>query len=116
MKPVQLPAFVKKKSFVAAVVLGTLLFGVPATLAEEPLMVGVKSDYSIWSNGEKLQMSEQAVVIGDKVYVPLRSIGEALGKQVDWNDREGMITVKDSSSFQNSYVWTNLEVVGTSLK
>jgi hypothetical protein len=90
-----LPASVKKKSLIAAIVLCTLAIGVPVALSGEPTLFGVKSDLQIWSNGKHVSSSNQPVVINNNVYLPLRTVGEALGKQIEWDEREQTIIITD---------------------
>lgn len=68
----------KKKMFIfVAMLVAMLALSVPA-MAEEPVKVVVY--------GEQLKLDVQPVSIDGTTLVPLRSIFEALGIQVDWNN------------------------------
>jgi len=106
--PIQRPSFFKKKSFIAAVAVCMLAIGAPAALADEPTLLAVKSELAIWANGKKIVSDKQPVIIGDRVYLPLRAIGEALGKQIDWNEWDQTIMIKDLQTFKEPYDWKHL--------
>lgn len=61
------------------------------------IYVTVGSDI-IKKDGEEIQIDVPAKIISDRVYVPLRAIGETLGKTVSYNDETydgGMVVIGD---------------------
>jgi hypothetical protein len=84
---------VKKLVFVAALILAVAL---PAS-AENPIRVYV--------NG--LQLTSEAVIINERVYVPLRAVSESLGANVGWDDAANTAYIATQRD-----ALTDIEIVG----
>lgn len=81
--------FLQKKSFLAGAVLALwVITGVPVASAADELQL-------IINNQLYLQTEQQAgpQLVGDRVYVPLRLIGEALGYQVAWSEAQRQVRI-----------------------
>ncbi len=64
-----------------------------------------KSDVvNIYLDGAKMENAE-AIIVNDSTFIPVRAIGEALGKDVEWNNekREVYVTDKDEDPFSGKY-------------
>ena len=58
-----------------------------------------KTAYTIIANSQTLDLSDlpySAYLEGERVMVPMRKIGEALGYEVDWRRETGEIVMEDS--------------------
>ena len=56
-----------------------------AVLTRENTVITVKiGDKHITKNGTPIEMDTEAKIIGDRTYIPLRFIAEALGCDVEW--------------------------------
>ncbi|WP_429313822.1 esterase-like activity of phytase family protein [Paenibacillus mucilaginosus] len=72
--------------------------------AEEGLRAAAVK-YGIWSGGQQVSLEKDPVVIDGSTYVPLRSLGEALGKQVEWDEWNGAIRLKDRPGIAAVHTW-----------
>jgi hypothetical protein len=75
---------VKKLVFIVALILALAL---PAS-AENPVKVFV--------NG--VQLPTEAVIINDRVYVPLRAVSESMGATVEWGEENRVVLVQENPS------------------
>lgn len=88
--------FISKASIIAGAITLAFAFTVlpaDATVAEE-------ADVNININGTLLQLPEgeqQAEIIGDRTYVPLRVISEDLGARVDWKEETQQVIINTQS-------------------
>ncbi|UUZ90544.1 copper amine oxidase N-terminal domain-containing protein [Paenibacillus sp. P25] len=85
-------AITRKMAVAAGLV--AVLAGSAAVQAEGGL-TAVASKFPVWAGGKRLQTDKDPVIIDGSLYLPLRSFGEALGKQIDWNDWNQSVSVKD---------------------
>ncbi|MCD1259017.1 esterase-like activity of phytase family protein [Paenibacillus athensensis] len=72
--------------------------------------------FNIISQGKALSLDKDPVVIDGSTYVPLRAIGEALGKQVEWNEWNQSITLKDVPQISATYEWKNAPELGKGIQ
>jgi len=80
------------KKFVSGVLVGFLL-AVPAfAVAEQVTMIGktVQNEYPVIVDGRQLEVN--AVAIDGKSYVPIRAVGEATGRKVEFRDKKVILT------------------------
>lgn len=71
--------------------------------------------FPIFSGGKQINTGKSPVVIDGSAYVPLRALGEALGKQLDWNDWNRTITLKDSPTIKSVFEWKNPGSLGNGI-
>ncbi|MCZ8518077.1 MULTISPECIES: esterase-like activity of phytase family protein [Paenibacillus] len=93
---------IKRIAVSAAVV--TLLAAQGAAAAPEGGQA-VPAPYGIWSAGKELQLEKKPVVIDGSTYLPVRALGEALGKQVEWDEWNGAIRLKDKPEIAAVHEW-----------
>jgi len=94
MKLIQFSAW-KRKWILPLLTLSALAIAVPVALADEPVSVAVKTEYKLLVNGQEVRLAKGQVVIDDVIYLPLRATGEALGKSIEWNKRDGIVAIID---------------------
>lgn len=58
------------------------------------LMILEVNNQDVWVDGETLQLDVPPKIINDKVMLPLRFIGEALGFEVEWNNEIRNVNIK----------------------
>ncbi len=52
-----------------------------------------KATFDVFVNGEKFEGENPPVVIGGRTYLALRDTGEALGIEVNWNEKERQVEI-----------------------
>lgn len=71
-------------------------------ISKEDLLIVLKVDDDIaWVNGEHKKMAMPAKIINNKVMIPLRFIGEALGYNVLWQPEEPSVSILTKSEEQS---------------
>ena len=65
-------------------------------IATAPKEEAAEKKYTILINGAPLTMDVQPIIAGDRLFVPLRAIFEALGAEVLWDDATKTVTGKRS--------------------
>ncbi|MBQ3054302.1 MAG: hypothetical protein IJC89_05315 [Clostridia bacterium] len=63
-------------------------------------------------NGETVSLQSPATVIGGRIFVPMRDIGEALGKQILWIDT-GLIIAGDNPETVHGFEWVGDRIEDT---
>lgn len=97
------------KTFVAGVVLGAVLFSIPALANSVKEMIEVTlNTITVAVNGTKVE--GENILYNDTTYVPLRKVAEMLGKNVKWDDATKTADICDKD--ENEIVFFG-EVVGT---
>jgi hypothetical protein len=80
------------KKFVMGLILGAALsFTVSANAEEIKSLIGKQVDGETTVLLDGVELPVQAAIIEGTTYAPVRAIGEAVGKKVDW--REGKVTL-----------------------
>lgn len=80
-------------TFVLGILIGALFFGGTSVLAE----TGIRSidaefsDIKIVVDGKLISSPVEPFMFNDKVFVPLRVVGEALGQKVNWEDNTVLV-------------------------
>lgn len=87
-------SFASRKWLTVAGVLAVLA-GSTAVQAADGGWTAVAAKFPVWMNGKQLKADKEPVVIDGSLYLPLRAFGEAVGKQIDWNDWNQSVTLKD---------------------
>lgn len=57
------------------------------------LILQVGTDYAFY-NGERISMDKSAVIVGDRTFIPLRSVIETLGYDVTWDPDTYTVKIK----------------------
>lgn len=77
-------------------IIGSLIFasGVSAGTIYEDIKATLRSDYTVKVGDSKLNLKNNyPIVYNNTTYVPLRIIGEAVGKQVKWDSKSKVISL-----------------------
>lgn len=90
------PIFTFAKALQAKVVWDADQRMVMVTKGRDVMRIRVDSDQAKIS-GQSLSFGVPACIVSDRVYVPLRSVAEALGEKVDWNDATRTVTLVPGS-------------------
>lgn len=71
-------------------------------ISKGDLLIVLKvNDDKAWINGENKEMDMPAKIINNKVMIPLRFIGEALGYDVLWQQSEGAVRINTNQNKQS---------------
>lgn len=54
----------------------------------------IGSDIALKNFTKKIQLDVPAIVVGDRTYLPLRAVAEAMKAEVNWNDAEKTVEIK----------------------
>jgi hypothetical protein len=86
------------KRFITGFLCGALLFGGTAVLADSVSMVGkiVDGEVSVFYNDEPL--AAKAITVEGTSYLPVRTVGNTLGAQIDY--RDGAIYVEKTDDYE----------------
>ena len=74
-----------KTYFVLFITLAALLLTTGLVFAESGELKAVAAKLNFYIGGKDVQLSEQAVEINGRTYLPVRVMGEALGKRIGWD-------------------------------
>ncbi|WP_409969023.1 hypothetical protein RFF05_03390 [Bengtsoniella intestinalis] len=85
----------KKKDFVAGLVLGAVIFGATPAIASG--IIAELSSQPIYVDG--VQVEKTAYSINGNNFVKLRDIGEAVGFDVSWNSTEQRVDIDSTSPY-----------------
>lgn len=69
----------KYTSFIAGIVIGSVLTGSLAVAGSLRTFVAEEADFPILVNGEMVQLDMPVVTIQDRTYLPLRAMGRRAG-------------------------------------
>jgi len=75
-----------------------MAFSLLASPASAAITVAKPGDITIQLNGSKLSLSQAPLVSNGTVFVPLRSIADAIGTKVSWNAQTRMITITNGET------------------
>ncbi|MDQ0874058.1 hypothetical protein QFZ77_002717 [Paenibacillus sp. V4I3] len=79
--------------------------------AGQATLEAIAVKFQLTSGGKTLTLDKDPVVINGSTYVPLRTIGEALGKQLEWNEWNQSISLKDIPKVTGEFEWKNAPVL-----
>ncbi|WP_409345645.1 esterase-like activity of phytase family protein [Paenibacillus sp. MBLB4367] len=98
----------KRRMLIGALAL-TMTVGATVVQAADAdkITLPVPAKFPIFSGGKQVNTGKDPVVIDGSTYIPLRALGEALGKQIDWNDWERTITLKNAPKIKSAATWKN---------
>jgi|GEM_PF-649268 len=102
----------KKRLLLAAVAVLTVSGAQMAFAEGQAALQAAAVKFNIMAQGKTLTLDKDPVVIDGSTYVPLRAIGEALGKQVEWNEWNQSITLKDVPQVSATYEWKDAPELG----
>ncbi|WP_248924829.1 esterase-like activity of phytase family protein [Paenibacillus hamazuiensis] len=106
----------KKRRWLIAALAAMTLAGAQIAGAEEGGMKAVGVKFGLWSNGKEVKTDKDPVIIDGSTYVPLRTLGEALGKQVEWNEWTQSIRLKDVPKVAAVHEWKNPSELAAGIK
>ncbi|MBD0381170.1 esterase-like activity of phytase family protein [Paenibacillus sedimenti] len=90
--------------------------GTSAVSAGQATLEAVAAKFQITSGGKTVTLDKDPVVIDGSTYVPLRTISEALGKQVEWNEWNQTISLKDAPKVTGKFEWKNAPDLGKGIQ
>ncbi|UKS24144.1 esterase-like activity of phytase family protein [Paenibacillus sp. HWE-109] len=102
--------FRRKRLLLLFAAMGTLT-SATVVAAGPAALEAIAVKFPITSGGKTLTLDKDPVVIDGSTYVPLRTIGEALGKQVEWNEWNQSISLKDIPKVTGKFEWKNAPVL-----
>lgn len=105
---------IRRRRMMIGVIALTLTVGATAAQAAgaDKITLPIPVNFPIFSGGAKVEVDKEPVVIDGSAYLPLRAFGEALGKQIDWNDWERTITLKNAPKLKSVSTWNNPGALG----
>ncbi|WP_259618850.1 esterase-like activity of phytase family protein [Paenibacillus doosanensis] len=106
----------KKRKWMIATLALCALAGASSVQAAQSQLEAQAVKFNVFSNGQAVSMDKEPVVIDGSTYVPLRAIGEALGKQVEWNEWTQSIRLKDQPKVAAVHEWKNPPELTGSIK
>lgn len=106
----------KKRKWLVLSLAAMTLMGAQTAAAAEGGMEAVGTKFGIWSGGKEVKTDKAPVLIDGSTYVPLRALGEALGKQVEWNEWTQSIRLKEMPKVAAVHEWKNPGTLVGSLK
>lgn len=93
-----------------------LVFGSQAAQAAEEGLHAVTVKFKIMLGGKQLKLDKDPIVIDGSTYLPLRAIGEALGKDLYWNADSETITMMNTPVVKGVFEWKNPPELGKGIK
>lgn len=105
-----------KKKWLIAGVAALTLTGVQAAGAADNALQAITVPFKILSDGKEVKTDKNPVVIDGSTYVPLRALGEALGKQVEWNEWTQSIRLKEQPQVTGIHEWKNAPELTAGIK
>ncbi|MDF2649283.1 MAG: hypothetical protein K0Q73_5088, partial [Paenibacillus sp.] len=87
------------------------VFTTTVVSAGQATLEAIAVKFQLTSGGKTLTLDKDPVVINGSTYVPLRTIGEALGKQIEWNEWNQSISLKDIPKVTGKFEWKNAPVL-----
>ncbi|MEW9698471.1 esterase-like activity of phytase family protein [Paenibacillus sp. SI8] len=90
--------------------------GTSVVSAGQATLEAVTAKFQLTAGGKTLTLDKDPVVIEGSTYVPLRTISEALGKQVEWNEWNQTIALKDIPKVTGKFEWKNAPELGKGIK
>ncbi len=79
------------------------------------LPVFAASDIKVLVNGKQLEFDVMPMMVGDRVFVPMRAIFEALGATIEWSDEDQTVTAVCGDTSVFLQVGNDLAKVDTTL-
>lgn len=88
--------FKKHKQLIIGFVLGALLFSGVSVAASNGLksISVLYNNIKIAVNGKELKTDSEPFIYEGRTYVPIRVVSEALGAEVDWNNKTKTVEIK----------------------
>jgi hypothetical protein len=90
-----------KKTKIFLVVLLSLFIFTAVTVYGDNITKTIQVTYrniSILSNGKQIQSEQEPFIYQGHTFVPLKTIGEALNKKVDWDNTKNQVTISDKTN------------------
>ncbi|NLK00327.1 MAG: copper amine oxidase N-terminal domain-containing protein [Clostridia bacterium] len=95
---------------VLALVMGLLFTGVAVGDTGSKTLKAVYKNIKIIVDGKTATGDEEPFIVGDRVYVPFRMIGEALGVDVDWDAETSSVKVAGGGSSADASLLGTLQM------
>lgn len=102
----------KQKALLAIPLVLALVSSAPLAMAADSAGQAAAAAFPIYAGGKQLTSDQDPVLLDGSMYLPLRAFGEALGKQIEWNDWDRKIVIKDAPTVKEVYEWKNPKELG----
>ncbi len=89
----------KRKVIITAAIAAVIGICSVGYCAEGDIVEGVLKDLKIVINGNELETEDSLVIINNRTYLPLRTIAEGMGAEVEYDDEDGQIYVTKDVSY-----------------
>lgn len=90
----------KYKQLIVGIILGAIIFNVAPSMA----LSGLKTIDVMYNNikiavdGKEVETDSEPFIYEGRTYVPIRFVSEALGMEVNWNDKTKTVEITNTSS------------------
>lgn len=74
------------------------------------------AEINVTLNGNRIDFDTQPEIVADRTFVPLRSISEAMGYSVDWNERDQKVTVSQNGNAVVLFIGSTSAYINSELK
>ena len=85
----------KNVYLITLILLITVFVGTSLVFAGTGELRALVADFKFYINGQNEELSEQAVVINGKTYLPVRAFGEVVGKRVGWDEKTRTVIIDE---------------------
>ncbi|PYI50721.1 esterase-like activity of phytase family protein [Paenibacillus flagellatus] len=99
-----------------AVALGSGSATATAAAAGGEAKEATETSFGLWAGGKPVSADKPPVVIDGSTYVPLRTLAELLGKQVEWNEWEQAIRLKAKPTVEATHDWNDPKELGGGIR
>ncbi|NEW08774.1 esterase-like activity of phytase family protein [Paenibacillus sp. SYP-B3998] len=106
----------RKKRMIVLLTAAFAVSGATVVSAGQATLEAVTAKFQITTAGKALTLDKDPVVIDGSTYVPLRTLSEALGKQVEWNEWNQTIGLKDIPKVTGKFEWKNAPALGKGIQ
>ncbi|MFC4778961.1 esterase-like activity of phytase family protein [Paenibacillus sp. GCM10023252] len=107
--------FKGKRLLILAFGLG-LAISAPVAQAADSALKAIISQAKVVFGDEELKLDKPLVNINGSLYVPVRAMGEALNKHIEWDAESKTATLHDYPFVTGKYEWKNPPSIGQGLK
>lgn len=99
------------KDLSIGILIGALLFGSIPTIANSiKTFIAEEAAFPILINEKEVELENPAVVIEGRTYLPLRTLGDVLGIEVDWNSDLNRVEINKNQIKENEKAVSNMPI------